>query len=200
MSNSVPAFVVALIDPEFQAWENVGIAVGNSVEADVDALNREGGELGERCLAYWNRCRSFWDSVASGRTGMSGLAVQRELLEVRQSDSSEGREDLTTEFEALRASSLGDVVEAVTAANVDWVAIANHPCVKSVDASGDTTQVVLNYQGRNEWPRELGGTYSRGETARLFTLTLNHAKWRDRRVRRLVSLNVESVEIWPETV
>jgi hypothetical protein len=194
---SVPALVLELVDPSFAHWDAVGVHLGDAVEVGIPELARFSPELADRCNAYWAACRRFWDDVAAGAVRRDGVETRRVLAENRQTDSRQGRCDLTAELEAFSTGDLAGLVEQLTGTGVNWDEISSNPMVESVVRDGDASTVTLLYPGRGAWDDVLGGGCSRAETGRRFMLGLSHAKWRDRRVRRVVSLSVEAVEIWP---
>jgi hypothetical protein len=49
-----------------------------------------------------------------------------------------------------------------------------------------------------EWPTALGGPAAPNELHRHVKIVANHAKWRDRKVRRLVRVEVSCDEVWPD--
>lgn len=194
---TVPSLVLELVDPSFQHWDAVGVTLGNTIEVGIPELAIFSPELSERCNAYWAACRRFWDDIAAGSSRRDGVETRRVLAESRQTDSRQGRSDLTSELDAFSAGDFAGLVEQLTGTRVDWDALGANPFVESVVRDGDSSTVTLMYSGRGSWDEVLGGGCSRAETGRRFVLGLSHAKWRDRRVRRVVSLSVEAVEIWP---
>ena len=195
---SVPTFVLALIRPEFTAWDQVGCRVGDRVEVSTFTLEQLEAGLGLEAARYWDRCRVFWDRFAAGESGLVGLTVERELARDRQSTSHADRRDLVEAVEALEAQpSLASVVATALGNEPDWDALRSLGAVVEAGAK-DTTVVTYTYRGRQDWPVLLGGLPSRGELARTFTFVVSHAKWRDRRNRRLVEFAVAAAEIWPD--
>jgi hypothetical protein len=200
-STSVPAFVVRLLDPDFTGWDSVGVRVGGNIEADVDALDAINPGLGARAGAYWERCRDFWDTYAAGHAAGHAVRIDRRVAYSRQSDTRNGRVDLTGELAALEALPLlGPLVTELTGASPSRGDLDSRyaPLIVTTTTNGDETVVTAEFPARQDFPSALGGPHSRGELARRFRLTVNHAKWRDRRVRRLVCVDVEAIEIWPD--
>lgn len=67
-----------------------------------------------------------------------------------------------------------------------------------ISQDGDNTTISLVVENFANYEPLLGGTFGVNEIARLFTFKVNHAKWRDRKVRRFVSLKVEAIEKLPK--
>lgn len=198
---SVPPFVVAVVQPGFDDWANVGVRVGESVEASTERLEQSMTGLGRRASRYWERCRQFWDSYAANHNPGPGVQMERELVRARQSDSADGRRELTTELHALEAVAvLGALVREATGSEPQWQTMAERyePLFVECANDGDTTRLSVRYPARDDWEDVLGGVHSRGETARVFEIEVSHAPWRDRRSRRLVGVSVHAVEIWPD--
>lgn len=169
-----------------------GVQVGRSVEIDLDALARQHPEAARRAATY-----------AANADQVTGayLAVAVPLLSVRQTDNAAGRADLTAELEALEASELGDVVVALLARERDTTQVATlgSPYRAEVIRLDDVrTRITLTVEGRRPWSVHLGGAPSPREVARRFTLTTSHAAWRDRRSRRLLTLEAHSIEVVPD--
>lgn len=199
--SSVPPFVVSLIEPDFDAWDRVGVVVGTTVEADVEALELVQPGLGARAARYWQRCREFWDAYAAGATAGPAVVIERRLVTARQSDTRQGRVDLVAPLAALEAApAIGALVTELTGAAPDLTGLDQRyaPLVVSHIATGDETVVTVEFPARQDFDPVLGGPHARGELRRRFRLTVNHAKWRDRRVRRLVAVDIDAVELWPD--
>jgi len=168
---------------------------------DLDSLERLQPELGLRAARYWQRCREFWDTYADGATAGPAVLVERRIVAARQSDTRQGRVDLTTHLAALEATPvIGALVSELTGARPDFEDLASRSAPLTVThcSSGDETVVIAEFPARHDFDTALGGAHSRGELRRKFRLTVNHAKWRDRRVRRLVAVEIDAVELWPD--
>lgn len=201
--STVPSLTLPLIRPDWnwdqyaRAGEQAGRQVGNKSELDCRLLDSLEPGLGSQAEQYWHQCRKFWDSVAAGEGGV-GLLVQRTLVSYQQEDGSQGRSDLGDVLGSLLRSELASVVDKATSSSPDWGLVDSLAGAKaSRTTEGNRTDLTIPVSGRQHWDDLLGGAHSRGELTRVFSLTLNHAPWRDRRVRRLVSVKVSAVELWP---
>jgi hypothetical protein len=210
---TVPAHVASLLAtlPAVQhsigdALASSGRQIGERVELDLDALAQATSPaVAEIVAAYHQTCQSFQANLASGAPAGAYIAVRRPLLESEQSDRKGARVDLAQELEELlRVPALGEFCGALLDGlnsptrqqNLDRFG----PLLDARLETGGANQTVATValQGRSHpWPTQLGGPASPGEVRRVFTLTANHASWRDRRVRRLQRLVVEAEEVWP---
>jgi hypothetical protein len=169
-----------------------GVKIGRSVEIDLDALRRDHPHAATQVASYAEQ--------ADDLTG-DYLAVAVPLVTVRQTDNAAGRSDLVAELEALEASELSDVVVAALSREPDAETIATlgAPHRVSYETVGDDrTRIVLTVAGHRPWSTHLGGAPTSREVARRFTLTTSHAAWRDRRSRRLLTLDVHAIELVPD--
>lgn len=173
-----------------QPSEVTGAVVWRGTHAEIAVTDLEeacGPEIARSAEQYWKRTTELWESL----TG-EAVVLQRTLLVARQTDGKEGRTDLAGELEAMMAV---PALAAVCDAMLEQEVVESGLTGCEVERDGNTT-VVRVYVSSLEWPDELGGPPCPGETRRLFELTANHAKWRDRRVRRLQALRVEAEELW----
>jgi hypothetical protein len=165
---------------------------GAHAEISLAALTEVcGQDLANAAVRCWERTCSLWEDLAG-----EAVVVQRALVRVRQTDGKNGRSDLAAELDALMSvPALAAVCEALLEQDVDDSKLVG--C--EVERSGNTTTVRVCVSSL-EWPDALGGAPCPGETRRVFELTANHAKWRDRRVRRLQALSIDAEELWAEPV
>lgn len=200
-TGSVPLFVVSLVAPSFDGWGGIGIALGNRVEASIPALDSVEPGLGQRAARYWERCRTFWDLVAQGERPTNGLHVERALVSHRQSTTTSDRRDLNEVIDVLDGIPVvSDIVDHALSAKPDWAALGRSGLTTEIEQRDDVTVISFLYPGRHEWDALLGGVCSRGEVGRRVQIVVSHAKWRDRRSRRLVSVDVFAREVWPDPV
>lgn len=198
-SGSVPLFTVSLVQPDFDQWATIGVVLGNRVEADLAALEAVEPGLGLRVARYWERCRSFWDLVAGGDRPTNGLHVERALIAHRQSTTTTDRRDLNEVLEVLdRVPVVSEIVESALSTKPDWDVLRRNGLSTEVTHRDDVTVISFLYPGRHDWDTQLGGVCSRGEIGRRVEIVVSHAKWRDRRSRRLVSVDVFAREVWPD--
>lgn len=202
MNWTVPAAVADLaVDAGLLSAEQAvqcGRTVGERVELDLGLLHSSNPDAARWCGQYWDTCQRFWDDLADGHRDGAWVMTERTLVDVAQRDSSDhGRQDLRDELAALETiGPLAAIVDAVCGADVDETTLNIHTSDWTRDGAVTTVRCRLDRQGL--WPAALGGMPSSGEIARIVTLTVRHAAWRDRKVRRLVAVHVAAVELWPD--
>ena len=93
---------------------------------------------------------------------------------------------------------VGPLVKELLGTNPDFASIETRGASAgmTVELQGDMHVIRFALPARRPWVNELGGVASRGEWERGFTLRVSHAPWRDRRVRRLVSVQIHATETW----
>jgi hypothetical protein len=201
-TRTVPALAAAIVCTEKTERDLVtscGVRVGAAVEIDLDRVAQSNPELAACLENYWASCNELWDRFAGGDIGLDAVDVRRLLRSVAQTDSRQGRKDLNAEVdEILSLAVVGPLVKEILGSNPDFDSIVARggSVGMSIEANADTHTVRFTLPARRPWSNELGGTASRGEWERVFTLRVSHAAWRDRRVRRLMSLHVHATETW----
>jgi hypothetical protein len=191
---TLPVTVAALVLGEHAAaLAPCGRRLGARVELDL-ASAREvvGDETVGRLEAYWDAAREYWAGGAHG-----GVVVRRRIVSARQRDGRDGKVDLARELDALDEIGLDAACDALLGTAPDVDALAGIGGIAVVE-QGESRTVVTATLSSPVWPDALGGVPGVGEVAREVTLVAAHAKWRDRRVRRLVAVEVVSVELWPD--
>ena len=109
--------------------------------------------------------------------------------------ASRTRGDLHDQYHALREIRETElVVDGLLAARVDEESLVKLG-VEVVARGENRTVVRARVEGTRQWPSSLGGGASVNEIERIFTLSSNHAAWRDRSVRRLCRVDVVGVEL-----
>jgi hypothetical protein len=190
-----------------EAWDDQTLAdvacskreLGIRSEVDADILVELGYDaLAARLLAYDEKCRSYWEGKPKG----AFVLTHRPLLAKTQVDRAGERSDLIEELAFLHSvNGASDYLSELLGAQ---------PRVGVLEQLRDPIEAVLV---RDEdqlrasatirliepllYPDGLGGLASFGEVARVFVLSVNWAKWRDREVRRLVSITSIAEEVWP---
>lgn len=190
------AFDLLVDDPVLRAAAgSTGVQVGASLELSVPALDGLEPGLGGRVHGYFCAARSLWAALATDSDpGRAAVLVRVPMLDLRQKDSRTSRIDLTAQYEAL-----GHVPPLVPAldlldASPDWDELA-----RLGDLVRDADRSTLMVGARSPvWPLELGAAPCPGELRREVLLEASHAAWRDRRVRRLVRVRVDAIEVWPD--
>lgn len=148
---------------------------------------------------YWLSCMRFWAKLDRRREPGAWVATRRKIAVHKQGT----REDLKAAYDALRAVPVvGNVVDFVLAeprTSDDLLKVATELNAKAVDIGNGMSQYVLMCPKRGwaNWDDELGGPISPGEQAREIVVTVGYAKWRDRRLRRLVGVQAYAHELWP---
>jgi hypothetical protein len=167
-----------------------GVAVGKRVEVDLDQVAQTlSTEIADSLESYWSTAHQLWEQ-GSGKA----VLIRRRIMTSRQVDRKDSRIDLHAELAALEELPGGDIiVEALLGQDVDLDALANY----TVSQDGNETAVTITHRSL-DWPDALGGPGAPGELHRTITVTANHAKWRDRKVRRLVRIDVSVDEVWPD--
>jgi hypothetical protein len=185
MNDSIPLVAVALhasVDEAVLKTVQWTGSHGEIALGDLEAA--KGAEFAELMQDYWARTQALWRE-ASGE----GVIVRRPVLRARQTDGKEGRLDLAVELDALALIPLG---EAMCGALLD---AETH--LEGLDTTQQGAVTTLRFSVRShEWPDALGGPPSPGEITRHIELSANHAKWRDRRLRRLCAVAVDVEELW----
>jgi hypothetical protein len=188
--------VLELDDDERNMVARFGMQVGSAVEVDLDALAAVRSDLAGRVGRYAKACQRF--AVAADGPYVT---VRHNLVAVRQQDNAAGRVDLVAELEALCAMpGVGPYVDELTSSayNPDTLDTLGAPLQGTVKVDGNVTVATLTVTGSHPWSVHLGGARSDHEVARIITLTVSHAPWRDRRGRRLTYLTVDAVEVLPD--
>jgi hypothetical protein len=182
------AAVLAL--PDHDVAGCCAVRLGERVEADVDAVRSAfGEEAAARVLTYWDAACALW------RDGKGpAIVIARTLTRATQKDSKAGRLELSEELAALEQLRGGaEMVEALLAPSPDMDALSMY----APGAEGNETHITITRRAA-DWPAVLGGAPTPAELRRHVRLTANHSKWRDRKVRRLVRVEVTAEEVWPD--
>jgi hypothetical protein len=202
---SVPLFVRDLVldAAEHEKIRHCGVTVGRRIEVDLDAVGQIDSELAERMASYWERCRAFWDSYRRGDAAGDGVLVRRVLTQAVQSDAPGGRGELGVEVDAVTALPVvGELIEELLGPDPDIESISRRGFRLGLSLRRDNKKnmlrIAVRMQARNQWPADLGGTHSSGELHRVIEMRISHAKWRDRKSRRLVEMTIWAEEIWPD--
>jgi hypothetical protein len=202
--DSLPVVLLELLSPGFTSdpiYAGLGVEVGNSIEVDMRELALINESLASRAFAYYQKCRNFYDNLSLGTPGITALETERTLLSAKQLDTNKIRADLKEECKLLvKLPGLGELIKKLLSNNPDFQSLATSFASAGAKFHKDGLVSFLEFSlpGRESWPLELGGVNSRGELTRVFTLTVSHAPWRDRKSRRLLSLAVSTIELWPE--
>jgi hypothetical protein len=188
-------------DVDLDALGACGRFVGARVECDLSmAAATIGADFADRLAEWHNACTKLARDVAAGTAAGEYAVTVRSLVAARQTDGKQGRSDLGDELDALDSiAGIGPLVADALSADPDWEAVVAQgaPYEVSVERDGNDTTVRFVVDADIVWPDALGGIGAPNELARHVTVRLNHARWRDRRVRRLVAVDVTAEELWP---
>lgn len=138
----------------------------------------------------------------SGVGGRPYALVSREVAFARESDGAEGRTDLGSQISSGEdIPGLREVLRELLEREVNITKLDNMVLSMGggVKREGNETEVTVFFERAVGWPEDWGGEWNPAEVRRCVTLTANHARWRDRRNRRLVALSVRADEIWADT-
>ena len=138
--------------------------------------------------------------LSKGKSCNDFVLAKRQLISHTQDTSKGRKKDLTEVLAAIMdEASLADFFE---------IALDESICIDKlfklgservrISQDGDNTTISLVVENFTEYDLSLGGAVGDNEVARLFTFKVNHAKWRDRKVRRFVSLKVEAIDKFPK--
>ena len=161
---------------------------------DLSLLGRPHRQLVE---SYWEQCLRFWAQLARGEDPGAWIATERRLVEAQQTSKT----DLVGEYEALIELGVwGSLIEELCGSEPEFDELVRRAAAANGRLSpGAEGEWVLEFATTDMagWPDALGGGRSPGEMRRKVTVTVRHAKWRDRRTRRLTSGRVGAEELWP---
>ena len=214
---TVPGYIAILLStqPVIEAsiskeLESSGRLVGLRAELDLDKLAAATNEqIAGAVLDYHRKCLEFQEYLGARQAGYKNenrpaIQIRRPLFTAVQIDRKEGRKDLKAEMDALlEVNVLGDFVSALLDSKTSE---KRQPELDRLGAALDveiqelpdnkTVATISIPSGQHPWSAELGGAATPGEVNRTFVITTSHATWRDRRVRRLLSVEVLVDELW----
>lgn len=149
-------------------------------------------------VGYMSDVAAFWGKLSVGEEPGPWVAVTRTLGEWKQRKHT----DLAPQMRELDSVPvLGDMVAELLAPAPQWdvVNALTDPLNGWVERdSTGATRVEVCWPGQFGWSSYLGGPCSPGEQARRVIVGVRHAKWRDRKARRLVRVVTQAVELWPK--
>jgi hypothetical protein len=187
---TIPLTAAALALQDGEAVARCAVRLGHRVEVDMVRLREAfGAEAALRVERYWDAARKLW-ADGSG----PAIVITRTLHQAAQKDSKAGRVELVDELAALEElRNGGALVDALLGPEVDPEALRGH----ALQSVGNETYITITRRS-TEWPASLGGPPIPGELRRHVRVVANHSKWRDRKVRRLVRVEVTAEEVWPD--
>lgn len=192
--STVPAAAAALLFAPIGAPVAAGRALGARAEVDVHAWL--GAPQGQMALDYLAAARRLW-----ARRPGPAVTVRQELSRAVQVTGKVGRCDLDLHLRELaQVPGLGTVASMATAEQVDVGALEEllDALGGSMEAGEGALSVRVPFVAAPGSPAWLGGAALPGELRRVAELSVRHAAWRDRRVRRLAAVRVVSEQLWPD--
>lgn len=180
-----------------------GRRIGARVEVDLDGVRGACPSLCQALELYQSQTERLWARAASGAgSGERYVTTRRRVADHHQVTGTAGRADLREVFDAVEGlPQIGAVLQVAT--DTDPVLEDLSEQVGTLD--GEVTcpapgVVVLEVPlvGVAAWPEQLGGPPTPTEIGRTLVLTVRHARWRDRRVRRLARVEVFVEELFAD--
>jgi hypothetical protein len=168
---------------------------------DRRTLSEVAPGLDQRLERYCCESQAVLRDHLDGVGGRAFVVVRRVVVEHVQRDDANGRSDLAEILEASQTVSLlGWITESLCSTRPDYQAILRKASVwdAQLEQDGVRSVLTLDVPSAKGWPEVLGGSQGARELRRRITLETNHAKWRDRKVRRLVRVRVEADELWAD--
>lgn len=199
LAGTVPIAVLALVGLEPEVKDEVAkmaaIRFGTRVEIDLEVADMVAPGSADVLEAYWRASRRLWDALAAGAPSeVPAVLVRRTVLTARQTDTKTERHDLSDELFALTGHPQLALACNILDTNPDWKALED---LGTLTMASDRARLEVAVSGQH-LPASLGGPRSRSEVARHIVLEASHAAWRDRRIRRLMSITVTVDEVWPD--
>jgi hypothetical protein len=192
---SLPLFLPSILDLDLD-YNDYLIDFGYAKEIDLEKLGITQPVLTSRLKNYWLKTRSFFDDLASGLP-LADYSLFHRLISSELQDTRKGSKiDL---INSLKEIDSDPVLKEVISPLLDPELYQEfaHPYLISKYIDGLNINVTIEIPGKKDYNYHLGGLSSRAEIGRVFQITISHAKWRDRRVRKLVSVDVYAKELWP---
>lgn len=201
------AFDLVELDPAVRAAAgSTGVQVGAALELPVAALESLVPGLGARVEGFFLAARGLWAGLDIGGLASSfspegtlalpegAVLVRVPLIDVRQKDSRTVRVDLSGQLEALEHVPVLRPALGLLDSEPAWEALGS---LGRLERDGDRSSLTVDVRSPL-WPLELGAAPCPGELRRSVCLEASHAGWRDRRVRRLLRVRVDALQLWPD--
>lgn len=167
------------------------VRLGRRVEVDVDSMRAAGAhDAADTLWTYWQRSH-----IVDG-----GDLTVVTLLHDHEQNSGARKADLREVYTDLRAHPVtGPVLEHACGATPDPETLRDLLDVAGSALHLESGQCSFTVELSPTYlPATLGGPRLWRETTRRITVVVRHAPWRDRRIRRLSRVLVESIQRWPE--
>lgn len=196
----IPVFVSKLYDKNYELPQDSVFVVENSYEILISALQAHDPNYASKILDYWDLYKKYSENPKQ-YDSVDTVTISRALSVSRQVDSGSERKDLIEVHKFLSGMDfLKSLTDSLFSDSPDWDLIKSHPLCTDVFENGDVFVTTLVIEGQYDWIPDLGGTPSPNEVCRIFIITTSYAKWRDRKVRRIMSLESRAIEICPKPI
>lgn len=198
----IDALIPTVIMPVLVAQSVSALKFVDVKEVEVEGRNYYQIPHESMLAKYWYECLRFWSKMGRGIEPGPWVATKRKLVAHQQS----AHADLKDVYAALNdvpiISGIVDVILNTVVSETELAHMAGDmSAVVHVVGDGATVYTfVCPRAGWSTWVELLGGALSPGEEAREIKVTVRYAKWRDRRVRRLVRVDVYTHELWPKKI
>ena len=194
--DTLPPFLCDLLYPDFD-YTPFLVPFGTTFEVSLTLLSEVEPGYSNALKEYWLKSRGFFDLLAKGELTHDYLEVHRLISYHEQNTSKNAKKDLVELLSFLNSDpNLAPIMDEITQEKP--AIVSSSPFLTSILADGDYFEYVVDIPGKSDYPVILGGQPSRAEIGRKFVFTISYATWRDRKVRRLVSVKIYSQEIWPK--
>lgn len=194
----IPVFVSKLCDKNYELPANAVFMIEDSYEILLSALMEKDHIYASKLELYWQFYQKYSEN-SKAYLDIETTTISRHLSTRRQVDSGSERKDLIEVYKFLSGLDfLTSLTDSLFSSDPNWDLIQNHALCTAVVHSGEVFSTTLEIPGQYDWAPDLGGTPSPNEVCRIFVITTNYAKWRDRKVRRIVSIESRAVEICPK--
>lgn len=168
---------------------------------DLPALAQRHPLLARSINEYLDLSRKLLEEHRAGVGGAPFVLAEVELVQAFQRDDAEGRADLVEFIEsASRIPHLAYLMDEALSTKPDHELIRRRAAAWAchIETTGHKTVITLEVPSTTGWGSCWGGITSPHELRRRITIETNHAAWRDRRARRLVSVRVVADELWAD--
>lgn len=203
LPTSLPLLVLEqldLTDDDLNKVLNYKVDFGNKKEIDILKLSLEDYNLAFNISNYWISNCNLWNSDKLISNNTTTKKVLRRIYKNKMIDTKIARTDLRNEINLLKQiPEVGNLLKSVLDVNPDFEKLSKD--YKSLnftilEKSDKNSTISFRIKNKGTWPDLLGGASSPAEIEREFKLKISYAPWRDRRNRRLLSIDIYSVEIW----
>lgn len=154
----------------------------------------EGAELASLLDDFVDETRQVASDAENGIGGREYVLARRRLGAWQQTDK--GTKEVLDEHLACVPSQLASLLKEACGSQPDWDEVSGQ--VVAFEHDGSDTWLVAYFEADGDTAQVWGGPVGELEVRRVATIRVNHARWRDRRSRRLVRVIVEADERWAD--